>query len=78
MCEDLLLHPQNICCCGACGYSKKHVCTYDFVHFTVWAEETERAMCEVLSLQSCGLGGGVGWDGSGGCIKCMPEVALAT
>lgn len=40
------------------------------------------AMCEVLSLQSCVWGGGGGGGGSGGfngcCIKCTPEVALAT
>lgn len=39
--------------------------------------ESACAMCEVLSLQSCELcvGGG---SGDSGCIKCVPEVALAT
>lgn len=38
--------------------------------------ESDYEMCEVLSLQSCGWEEVMG--GGGGCIKCMPEVALAT
>lgn len=53
------------------------MCARACVCFDVWVRKSECAMCEVLSLQSCGWGG-VGGGGDGGCIKCTPEVALAT
>lgn len=68
----LCTHTMHGCICVC----TRHVCacTWAFVNFSVWVRKSECAMCEVLSLQSCVWGGG----GNGGCIKCMPEVALAT
>lgn len=39
---------------------KKCVRTHAFMRFNVWVRKSECAMCEVLSLQSCGWGEGLG------------------
>ena len=38
------------------GWHNKNVCTCAFVCFNMWVPKSECAMCEVLSLQSCGWG----------------------
>lgn len=68
-------HNEKVCVCTyKCMCACVHACICAFVIFNVWVRKSECAMCEVLSLQSCVWGGG----GNGGCIKCTPEVALAT